>query len=581
MRGAGAALACALLSAAPAGAQFPYPSRVDLRFDHWYDYEEMTAALKSLAAAYPELLRLESIGRSVGGRELWLVTINNAATGPDTQKTAMFIDGNIHGNEIQAAETVLYSIWYLAKSYGRIEKLTKLLDERAFYMLPMENPDGREVWFDQPSTPDYLRSGIRPTDNDRDGLLDEDPPDDLDGDGHITDMWKADPLGRFRRDPKDDRFFERVGRDEPPGGWTPVGDEGIDNDGDGQINEDGPGGYDPNRNWPSDWQPDYIQFGAGDYPFSLPETRAIGKFLLAHPNVAAYQSYHNAGGMILRGPGAPYVTYPRVDEEMLEEIQRVGAELLPFYRVMVIHRDLYIVHGGEVNWAYEGLGIASFTNELWTDQHMSMKEGRPSQEERRRFQDLLQFGDVLSPYRQFDHPTLGPILVGGPRKYSSRVTPPWILEEECHRNFAFTMFHADQMPRVEWGVVQVLPVCEGLWELTVEVRNPKIIPTILAIARQKGIGARDRITAVALGEARVVAGGRVASLLPGAKLEAVERDPARIWVDEGIPGRGGRLFRFLIAGSGSVELTYVSRKGGTIGRTVELAPTRPAAPGGG
>ncbi|MFQ5949052.1 MAG: M14 family metallopeptidase, partial [Acidimicrobiia bacterium] len=501
------AIALGGLAAGPVRAQFPHPSKVDLRFDHWYDYEEMTRALQDLAAAYPQLLTLESIGKSVGGRDLWLVTVNNPQTGPDTAKPAMFIDGNIHGNEIQGAETVLYSVWYLAKSYGRIEKLTKLLDERAFYMLPMENPDGREVWFDEPSTPHYLRGGIRPTDNDYDGLYDEDPPDDLDGDGHITGMWRADPLGRWKRDPDDERFFVRVPRDEPPGGWTFLGQEGLDNDGDGQINEDGPGGYDPNRNWPSDWQPNYIQFGAGDYPFSLPETRAIGRFLLAHPNVAAYQSYHNAGGMILRGPGAAYVSYPGQDVRVYEQIMETGAKILPFYRPMVIHKDLYVVHGGEVNWAYEGLGILSFTNELWTDRRMFMKADRPSREERREFRDLLQFEDVYVPYHDFEHPTYGPILIGGTKKFSSRVTPPWMLEEGCHRNFAFTMFHADQMPQVKWGVLAVKDVGDGLWEVTVEVKNEKIIPTILAIARQKKIGARDAITCDPGESAEVVASG--------------------------------------------------------------------------
>ena len=159
-------LAQPALVVAPCQGQFPYPSKVDLRFDHWYDYQEMTTALHDLVEAYPELLKIESIGTSVAGRDIWLVTLNNASTGADTDKPAMFIDGNIHGNEIQAAETVLYSIWYLTKSYGKIEKLTKLVDERAFYFLPMENPDGREVWFHEPATPHYLRGGVKPTDND-------------------------------------------------------------------------------------------------------------------------------------------------------------------------------------------------------------------------------------------------------------------------------------------------------------------------------------------------------------------------------------------------------------------------------
>ncbi|MFG0328946.1 MAG: M14 family metallopeptidase [Phycisphaerales bacterium] len=572
------ATAVLTLSGAFASAQAPYPSRVDLAFNHWYDYEEMTEALQKLADAYPELLTLESLGQSVGGREIWLMTLNNPETGPDTEKTAAFIDGNIHGNEIQAAETVLYSIWYLTKSYGKIDKITKLVDERAFYFVPMENPDGREIWFNQPATPHYQRGGIRPTDNDYDGLYDEDPYDDLDGDGHITQMWVRDPLGRWERDPDDDRFFIRVDEDDAPGGWTPVGSEGIDNDGDGSVNEDGPGGYDPNRNWPSDWQPEYIQFGAGDYPFSLPETRAIADFLKEHPNIAAFQSYHNAGGMILRGPGARYVSYPNQDIRVYDQLGQRGEELLPYYNYWIIHADLYTVHGGEVNWAYEGLGIFSFTNELWTDKRMFQKADGPTSEEREIFREWLQFDDVYVPYTEVDHPQYGKVLVGGTKKYSSRVTPPWLLEEGAHRNFAFTMFHADEMPRVEWGAAQIRRTNSGLWDLTIEVKNPKIIPTIAAIAWQKGIGERDSITVETGDGSSVVASGRVDSMLPWTKLDAGDSpQPERIWVDRGIGSKGAELFRFLIAGEGSVEVEYRSQKGGTIRKTLELAEMTPDA----
>lgn len=574
-----AVVASLLVIATPAFAQAPYPSKVDLRFNHWYDHAEMTKALKDLTAAYPELLTMRSLGKSVGGRDLWLVTLNNPKTGKDTDKAAMFIDGNIHGNEIQAAEVVLYSIWYLTKSYGKIDKLTQLVDERAFYFVPMENPDGRDYWFHEASTPHSLRGGIRPTDDDHDGQYDEDPPDDLDGDGHLTAMWKEDPLGRFKRDPDDDRFFIRVDRDDPPGGWTYLGQEGIDNDGDGEINEDGPGGYDPNRNWPSDWQPNHVQYGAGDYPFSLPETRAIGEFIFAHPNIAGYQSYHNAGGMILRGPGANYVNYPGGDNRVYDAIGEEGAKLLPFYRYMVIWKDLYVVHGGEVNWAYEGLGIASFTNELWTEGRMFSSSERTGREDERKFEDLLQFEDTLVPYHEVEHPTYGKILVGGSKKYSSRVTPPWLLEEECHRNFAFTMFHADQMPKVEWGLYEVRKLAGGTWQVTVEVKNPKIIPSIMQMAAQKNIGKRDSLLLMSKTGAKAVASGTAQSVFPWSQLNANDTtQPERIWNERGIGMQGSELFRYLVVGEGSIDLTYASEKGGTITKTIDLMETPVTVP---
>ena len=552
-------------------AQAPYPSKVDLHFDHWYDYAEMTKALHDLVEAYPELLAIESLGKSVGEREIWLVTLNNPATGSDRDKTAMFIDANIHGNEIQAAETVLYSIWYLCKSYGVIDRITELIDERSFYFVPMENPDGREVWFHQPADPHFLRGGIRPVDNDHDGLLDEDGPDDLDGDGHITSMWIRDELGQYEIDEDDPRFFTRVDADDPPGGWSRLGQEGIDNDDDGRVNEDGIGGYDPNRNWPADWQPEWIQYGATDYPFSLPETRVIGEFLLDHPNVAACQSYHNAGGMILQGPSASYMKYPRSDERVHSTIANKGAEMLPFYEPMIAYKDLYTVHGGEDGFTYEALGIVSFTNELWSDKRMYAKETNPSRDERTQFRDLLQFEDVFVPYHEVDHPTYGKIMVGGTKKYSSRVTPPWMLEEGCHRNFAFTMFHADEMPLLQWGALDVKKLGFNLWKVTVEVSNDKLIPSRTAMAARHHIGSPDIMTCTTTSSSQVATSGTVRSLQKTTKLDVIESEhPQKILVNNGISGKDRTLFQFIVDGSGHVEFSYQAEKGGTIHRKVQL-----------
>ena len=184
---------------------------------------------------------------------------------------------------------------------------------------------------------------------------------------------------------------------------------------------------------------------------------------------------------------------------------------------------------------------------------MYARTGRPTTEERRKFRDLLQFEDVYVPYREVEHPTYGTVLVGGTTKYASRVTPPWLLQEGCHRNFAFTMYHADQMPSLAWGELEVKPLGAELRQVTIEVKNDKLIPTILAHARSKRIGARDRLVCTPGPGTRVAASGTVSSLLPTATLEAVERDPRadlersrhpRPWPSAvPLPHRGHRLDR--------------------------------------
>jgi hypothetical protein len=564
----------ALLPPHPALAQPHTPNRVPLAFDRFYNYDEMVSILRSLAGAYPDLVTVESIGKSTEQRDIWLVTINNRMTGLDGDKPAMYIDANVHGNEVQGTEVCLYTIWHLTKSHGVIDKLTRLVDERAFYIVPCVNPDGRAHWFDEPNTSSSSRSGKMPTDNDFDGLTDEDGDDDLDGDGQITTMWKQDPTGRYRRSNRDPRIFERVADDEI-GDFMLIGSEGIDNDADGRLNEDGPGGYDMNRNWPAGWRPVYLQSGAGEYPFSYPETAAIGAFILDHPNIAAVQSYHNAGGMLLRGPGVEEreALYPREDLAVYDQIGRIGERLLPHYRYLVIWKDLYNVSGGFVNWTWEGLGIFSFTNELWTTSQMYYgKEGDWSSDEQRfKFGDLLHFEELFAPYKPYDHPTYGEILIGGWTQYASRVPPTFMLEELCHRNFAFTMYHADQMPRLAFGRDQVRDLGGGAWEVTLELKNQASIPTISTLAADKRLGARDQITLRPLGPgaARVIASGTLDSWY-APTMEITRRDPQRMWVDRGIGRYAQRVFRWIVEGSGRVQVEYRSDKGGTIRQELEL-----------
>jgi hypothetical protein len=161
--------------------------------------------------------------------------------------------------------------------------------------------------------------------------LDEDDVEDINGDGVIAQMRIKDPNGRLKPHPDYPKYLMVRAKDDEKGQYTLLGSEGIDNDGDGRINEDGIGGYDGNRNWPRDWQPDYIQRGSHEYPCSLPETRAIVNFVIAHPNIAAMQSYHNSGGMILRPPGRAGGTMLPPDERVeLNTIGGMSAERVQF-----------------------------------------------------------------------------------------------------------------------------------------------------------------------------------------------------------------------------------------------------------
>lgn len=553
---------------------------VDIAWNRFYDYPDVLRIARTLTAAYPNLLSIEEIGRSALGRPLIVVTLNNPRTGSALSKPAMWIDGNIHGNEIQATETVLYSIDYLCRAYGNVAPLTELVDQSVFYFMPSVNPDGRANWFQEQNSPHSSRTGMRPTDEDRDGALDEDGPEDLDGDGSVGQMWRKDPMGSHRRNQRDPRILEPVPTEPRPDGsvergeWSPAGREGIDNDGDGRVNEDGPGGYDMNRNWPGDWQPEHVEDGAGEFPLCFPETQAIATWILAHPNIAAAQSYHNAGGMILRGPGVEYreSEYSSGDRATYDAIANAGAEMLPGYRPMVIYKDLYPVHGGFVNWVAESLGIISFTNELWTDKRILQNGNEPSTEEMTRWRDRLLFGQTTTAWKELPHPEFGTVLVGGGNKWSSRIPPPFMLEEEAHRNFAFTAFHAQQMPLLRFQAITVASVGTNLWAITVEIANDHRIPTRTNRASDKHIGMADRLTLQGMG-LTVLSSGPMPQRL-ATTFDPVRFNPDVLAVEGGIPGLSVRSFRFIAQGSplATATVRYTGEKFKSIESSITLTP---------
>jgi hypothetical protein len=559
--------------------------KVKLDFNRWHDVPELYSDMQRLQQAYPKFLKLASIGKSYDGRDLMLMTINNPDTGPEMNKAAMYIEANVHGNEIQGAEVCLYTIWYLMENYGRIDNVTRLVNERVFYIVPTVNPDGRQYFLESPGG--SARSGHVPVDDDNDGLYDEDGPEDINGNGIVELIRKYAPgKGTHRLSRTDPRIMEAVPYGET-GDYILLGSEGIDNDGDGRVNEDPPGGYDQNRNWGSDWQPEYVQSGAMHYPFELPETRAVNDFLIAHPNIAGVQSYHNSAGMILRGPGAESTgEYPSADVRFYDELGKQGERIIPFYRYLVIWSGLYTVHGGFVDWTNDGLGIPSFSNELWSgEQYYPSQALKDQQKEpespiapnvsRYFFDDYLEFGDEFVEWKEFDHPQFGKVEMGGVwKKSQGRVPPRFMNEELCHRNMAFSLYQADQMPMAKLGEATVEKIGGDLSRLFVDITNPKLVPTIMAKAAQNNVVRPDLLMLegkkVEVVSASWIDNKEVYKVKPSVTSFIDQKNLKRIMIRNGQPGKTTRTIMYILKGSGDVTVTYDSVKSGKATKTVRL-----------
>lgn len=548
----------------PAAHSFPAlgsvaESRVQVSWNRFHDTTGLAALLEKLHRAFPDLTRLYSIGKSVEGRDLWCLEVTAFKVGEAARKPGMYIDGNIHGNEVQAGEVVAYTAWYLCHQYGRLDKVTDLLDHCVFYLIPTINPDGRDRWFNEAQNAHSSRSGLKPFDNDGDGSADEDDLDDLDGDGTIVQMRIRDPNGRWKPHPQHGDYLMVQAAQDEAGEFTLLGWEGLDNDHDGSVNEDAAGGYDMNRNWAWDWQPNYIQFGAMEYPFSLPETRALSEFVLAHPNIAAAQSYHNNGGMILRGPGREGGAIPGPDERVLSAIASRGEKILPFYRSMVIWKDLYTVWGGEVDWLYAARGAATYTTELWTSRNLDKRTDAPSREDEAAFLRYVLLNDGAVKWHPFEHPTYGPIELGGTKKTWSRTPPSFLLEEECHRNMAFTLYHADQMPRLNISEVNVEKLGDALFKVWVTVENQRLIPTRLQQDVQNHISPPDTVT-LRGDDVKVLSSGRITDRFFKRVIPSKRRQERVEF--ETIPGMQAVRAQFIVSGRGRFEVTLDSAHGG-------------------
>ncbi len=543
------------------GLIISFSSALVLRYDRYYNYKEVFNAIQKIKAKFPKFVKIEVIGKSYQGRELWAVTLNNPETGKASDKPAMYVDADIHGNEIQGTEVTLYIMDYLLSNYGKIKKITNLLDRVAFYIVPIVNPDGRAVFMNKPNTPSSSRLNKRPIDDDRDGLFDEDDYDDLDGDGNIVQMRKKVKLGTgyFKLNPKDSRIMERVKPGEK-GDYIMLGSEGIDNDGDGLVNEDPLGGIDMNRTYAFNWMPRFIQYGTSDYPLQPSETAAIGRFLITHKNIAATQDFHNSGGMILRGPGANNMgRYPYMDIKVYDFIGKEGEKMLPGYKYLISWKDLYSVYGGFNDFSYRTLGVLSFTNELYQAQQDFNKDGKVTPEERMKWNDEILHGAGFVNWHPYNHPQYGKIEIGGWKKMTTRVTPGFQLEELCHRNGAFVIFNAYHLPLVKIKEVKKEKIGNHIYRITALIMNERMIPTRTQQAVIKNIGKPD--FALIKGKNIAVISGGIEYDHQMKKYTPQKHNPDKIRIGA-LSGMGYKYIQWIVKGKGDVSIIYISEKGG-------------------
>jgi len=457
-------------------------------FAKYYDYAELTAALREMAEKKSDLCRMYSIGKTYEGRDMWMVEIANPKTGSPDKKSAMYIDGNHHAGEVTGSAVCLYTIWYLLSNYGSDKFVTSLVDKKTWYILPRISADGAEMFL---HTPYQMRSSVRewPKRESDDGLN----PEDVDGDGWILQMRVEDPDGDWKVSDKDARLMVKREPWDKEGSFYRVYQEGVVKNYDGgEVKMAQPKwSLDINRNYPASWEPDVAQRGAGPYPLSEPETRAVAEFIVSHPNICGGMSYHTTMGAILRPSCTkPDGKLPPIDVLIYKTIGRKGREITSYPDVSVYEDYTFDkerpLKGVFMDWLYEHMGIITFSTELWdasvrAGNKLFDRQGRNSEESQLAllaWNDRELAGQGFVKWREFDHPQLGKVEIGGWKtKFVLTNPPPQFLEAECHKNCVFTLYQASCLPELNVEKTVAQKIADGLYKVKATVTDESFMPT--------------------------------------------------------------------------------------------------------
>jgi hypothetical protein len=559
-----------------------------ISWKRYYSYEEWTQIMHDMQEQYSHLADIQSIGKSRMGRDQFLITITAKNTGDDSEKPAMYVDGAIHGNEVNGVMCSLYLMWYLLTRYDYDQYVYDLVNTTTFYILPGLNVDGNASFVSFPNTPNNPREPYRPEGNDGDGLYDEDQTEDVDGDGELSVMYMEDPDGPLKLSPDGRLFVEVTDSTERVRRFRRIGSEGYDNDGDGRINEDDIGGPDPNRNFPFGWN---LQAG-NPYPMSEAETRNVFEFQRAHPNIYASFHFHNTGRLIMfqaplavqtpqrqqAAPGGFGRGRQRSFEDSLaflresnQYAQLFDRQVAPEYqhdmdvqtqivtmgaRILKNYRPTFGGLSGQAHAAtYHMLGAYSCLIELSDSPNFAVDQdgaGRITDEEYLMWVDTELTGEGWIDPHPVNHPDLGEIWIGGSRKKHTVRTPPArYIEMETQKNADFIMYCASQFPRVEIGEIEVTPETGNLFWVDVHVVNQKVYPTSSDRENELGDAVPDEITFSSSSNVEMIAIPEGMTLIDPTNPRSSATAANEATTEFRLKGQETKVFRYLVEMSGS------------------------------
>jgi murein tripeptide amidase MpaA len=561
----------------------------EVSFDRYYRYDDLTRILQAYAQEYPHLVRVESAGKSYEGRDIWVVTVTRFETGADTQKPAFWADGNIHATEVSASSAVLYLLNKLCTQYGKDADITRALDTRVFYLCPRVNPDGAE-WA-LADKPKIIRSSTRPYPYDEEpieGLRQE----DVDGDGRMLTMRIPDPNGAWKISPEEPRLMVRRDPTETGGTYYRLLPEGVIDNYDGVLIPLQPKkeGLDLNRNFPANWRQEKEQQGAGPFPTSEPEVRAIAQFIASHPNITGAVTFHTYSGVLLRPfSDKPDEKFPAEDLWTYQKIGQKGTELTGYPHISVYHDFRYhpneVITGVFDDWMYEHLGVFAWTVEIWSPQRQAgindykfidWYREHPFEDDLKmlKWSDEVLEGKGYVDWYKFQHPQLGEVELGGwDFHYAFRNPPPPFLEKEIAPLADWVIWQGLISPKLEILEATATPLGGGAYRIRLVVQNTGWLPTYVTKTALEKKVTRGVVCEIELPEGAMLETGKLREELGQLEGRAYKPSAPSGWVAD--PTEDRLKVEWVVRAPAGGEVNVIARheRAGTAKATLRLAET--------
>jgi Zinc carboxypeptidase len=450
------------------------------------NHAQLSQKLKSLEGSSGGAAKLQSLTKTAGGKDIWMMEIG---LGDRANHPAIAVVGGVEGSHIVSQEI---AVGFIEKLLAGAQKdsIKNLLNTTTFYVFPNMSPDATEQYF---ATLKYERSGNAfPTDDDRDGKTNEDPFEDLNGDGMITMIRVEDATGKWRTHPADPRIMIAANAEKGERGNYHLYTEGTDNDKDGAFNEDGEGGVHFNKNLSFD--PPFFASGAGEHPVSEPENRALLDLLHERANVFAVVTIGPANNLAEPWKFDRSKTTMRVITGVLENDARVNKMVSDLYKKSVNTKDAPAMpasKGDFMQWAYFHYARLSFSTPGWWAPKFEIPKDSTSakkykiNDDKNTDVDFLRWAekegmDVFIPWKKITHPDFPGknVEVGGFKPHAKLNPPDKAIDKVADTHTKFLLALGNAKPDLDLINLKTEPLENGITRITVTAFNKGLLPAV-------------------------------------------------------------------------------------------------------